>query len=622
MSDLNGGKRTVKRRPASKSARATPRKPKTKAKRKSRSRTTSMSSKYSEEPHTRVQEGGAKRKAGRKAGRKTSHSAHESRSGVKELAVMGDDRLRMGLVPSLPLQLMLDPELKRKVAMADPRVSDIFSKYGPGWSGYQLGLQSNRNMPVVELESQIKGFPAVGMDLQSHPLAGYLRGSLGPFTGHTGPFGPSGPRNPRDLDALAASAQLGTNVKVMDMDRLPEDALDVKGEISPFGVGLPDAMRVAGLSKQGRVPRPGQLSGKPESGSEPNLIPEPTNPIDDTAVSQIKDSNNPISSEEDFNILGEHVKFILYCNRQLQLLLLEHNANKVQLDNARPDLSTGYNLTDEQVAKIKRMVSHTYFDLSKATLQFAKTMCDFFKNLINARNITSQQNHMAQSKGYLNSNALKYIETNSSKYCGTEVSDPPPTRLQPQDQDQFQAQLHARAQTRAQTQTQTQTQSQSQSQPQPQVSQKPNPRIEVKDTPSRLNVTFNNAILEIRDLTTDNYSTLKYMRKIAQTIIPDDPEHEFFKHITVFWRDPKNTVFISNYLSDTDLSKENLLSFIKSYNRFIYEIWILNSNYARFYRLYNNIEILIQPEQNELINMSLSDWRRIYINGFKQNDYK
>jgi hypothetical protein len=551
-----------------------------------------------------VQEGGAKRKAGRKTSRTT---------GVKELAVMGDDRLRMGLVPSLPLQLMLDPELKRKVAMADPRVSDIFSKYGPGWSGYQLGLQSNRNKPVVEFESQIKGFPAVGMDLQSHPLAGYLRGSLGPFTGHTGPFGPSGPRNPRDLDALAASAQLGTNVKVMDMDRLPGDAFDVHGEISPFGVGLPDAMRVAGLSKQGRVPRPGQLSGKPESGTgkpgsdtshdTTSQLPMPPNPTADGAADTIVPFNG--FTQEKMDSQWFHVQFILACNLVLQLLLLEHNANKVYESRKDFTNSTGLKLTKEQVLDIHEMVGYTYYNLGNAKEEFAKKMCNFYRNLINATNARQRNRniYLAERKGYLNQNvknALGSIETNMKYYCDTEseVMFSPSPQLQPQD----------RPQPQPQTQTQTQTQSQVKG------------RAEVKDTPSNLNVIFNNVekVLEIRDLTTNNYSPLNYMRHMVQTLILAKQE-EFFNNIKNFMNDPKNTVFISNYHSNTDLSKENLLSFIKSYNRFIYEIWILNGIYVRFYRVYDNTEQLIHP--NESINIPLSKWRRNYINQYKHNDY-
>lgn len=260
VSNTTGGarRRTVKRRPttrrpSNKTAHKGQRKlkSKTKAKRKSRVRTTSMSSKYS---------GGARRKSATRrssSGRKRTYTVHSSsgHSGVKELAFMGTDRLRLGLVPPLPLQLALDPELKRKVAMSDPRVTDILGRYGPGWSGYQIGLQSGRKKPTLRWERKIEGFPAAAMSPGLHPL--HPHNAFGPIGLGAVPaavLGSDGQR--RDLDALAVESALGTSVKAMDMDRLPGENFNIKSSDILFGIGAPNALRVAGLKPaSGRMPR-------------------------------------------------------------------------------------------------------------------------------------------------------------------------------------------------------------------------------------------------------------------------------------------------------------------------------------------------------------------------------
>lgn len=258
-----GGRRhTVKRRPSksrpsSKTAHSGQRKlkPKTKAKRKTRSRTTSMSSKYS---------GGAKRKSTSRSSSRRKRSA--PRESVKELAFMGNDRMRLGLVPPLPLQLALDPELKRKVQMSDPRVRDIFSRYGPGWTGYQIGIQSNINQPTVTWERKLEGFPAVGLDPRLHPLHPKSLGALG-MNVPTGFVGSNGKK--QDLDALFVGSALGTNVNVMDKDRLPGENFNVKSGINIYGLA-PEIIRSVGMTKQ-KIPKVGAVEKNTKSSTSSSL---------------------------------------------------------------------------------------------------------------------------------------------------------------------------------------------------------------------------------------------------------------------------------------------------------------------------------------------------------------
>jgi Ubiquitin family len=315
-----GGRRhTVKRRPSksrpsSKTAHSGQRKlkPKTKAKRKTRSRTTSMSSKYS---------GGAKRKSTSRSSSRRKHSA--PRESVKELAFMGNDRMRLGLVPPLPLQLALDPELKRKVQMSDPRVRDIFSRYGPGWTGYQIGIQSNINQPTVTWERKLEGFPAVGLDPRLHPLHPKSLGALG-MNVPTGFVGSNGKK--QDLDALFVGSVLGTNVNVMDKDRLPGENFNVKSGINIYGLA-PEIIRSVGLTKR-KIPKVGAVekitkSTPPSSSLRRPLSGSTLSSASSSTLSSASSStsSSPSSSPRDvgdFKIVIQLIngtKFDLYVNK-------------------------------------------------------------------------------------------------------------------------------------------------------------------------------------------------------------------------------------------------------------------------------------------------------------------
>lgn len=194
-------------------------------------------------------------------------------AGVKELALMGHDRLAAGLhVPistQLPFDskyLMLNPELRQKVAMADPVARNLLSQYGPGWSGYEIGLQMNGNKPFRKITSKS---PELGsaMHPHYHPAISSQNllvsgtGLSGPINLNSmllgGPLGNQGRVSEWGLryqgdnpgyqgDNPEFSLGLNENVKVeQGLESMPDHRMNVMSEYSPYGA--PNVLTVANI---------------------------------------------------------------------------------------------------------------------------------------------------------------------------------------------------------------------------------------------------------------------------------------------------------------------------------------------------------------------------------------
>lgn len=198
-----------------------------------------------------------RRKASKSSGRKPGRRVVKRRApaGLKELATMGHDRLRYGLsspiTAQLPLDskyLLLNPELRKQVAMSDPVARNMLSEYGPGWSGYQLGLQvrgSKKGMMNIERSAPSMGMamhPNLHPAIMGHGLSAYGMGS-NPIALSSMLLGGPLANKGRVSDWGLKYGLAGSNVQVEEgLDRVPEERMNVKSEL-PFG--SPGTMTVA-----------------------------------------------------------------------------------------------------------------------------------------------------------------------------------------------------------------------------------------------------------------------------------------------------------------------------------------------------------------------------------------
>lgn len=171
---------------------------------------------------------------------------------VKELAMMGHNSLSSGLHVPINAQfpfdskyLVLNPDLRQKVYMSDPVSRNLLSSYGPGWSGYEIGLQMKGNRPTRKITSP-SPVMGVAMHPHLHPALGNVgpRGPYGPQGGlQGGPFGNplgsifGGPLgNQGRVSDWEKRLGLGENVRVQHgLESMPGQRMSVTSDLSPFG---------------------------------------------------------------------------------------------------------------------------------------------------------------------------------------------------------------------------------------------------------------------------------------------------------------------------------------------------------------------------------------------------
>jgi hypothetical protein len=166
--------------------------------------------------------------------------AKDENTGLKELALMGNHALSMGVHVPINAQypfdskyLIMNPELRQKVAMADPVTRNLLSEYGPGWTGYEIGLSTNKMADnTVKITSKS---PQLGLAMspQYHPaFASTVVGSRVSDWGVKYGLIPQGPHQ---------------NVKTIEgLERIPQqDRMNVTSDFSYYSA--PDTLTVSAI---------------------------------------------------------------------------------------------------------------------------------------------------------------------------------------------------------------------------------------------------------------------------------------------------------------------------------------------------------------------------------------